>query len=171
MFDIFKRKKQLKAASSEIEKLNALIIDLGAKLFSLQKTINSTLSDKEIIDTVRKANIKLCQQLVELEEKESALKETVKEYSRIIIAEQDKIRKRAGEFYRQENKYKKQIDKMSERLKLETFMTYIEKVAEGVTQEPKKYPTKLKIGKTKVEAYLDKAINKQIKKNKNGNSK
>ena len=120
---------------------------------------------------MRKANIKLCQQLVELEEKESALKETVKEYSRIIIAEQDKIRKRAGEFYRQENKYKKQIDKMSERLKLETFMTYIEKVAEGVKQEPKKYPTKLKIGKTKVEAYLDKAINKQIKKNKNGNSK
>ena len=37
MFDIFKRKKQLKAANSEIEKLNALIIDLGAKLFSLQK--------------------------------------------------------------------------------------------------------------------------------------
>ena len=194
MFDIFKKSKRINLLEKELvlikleqgitlaEKNKELksefdkIAELEAKLFSLQKTTNSTLNDKEIIDTLKKANKKLGSEVVELDDQKFALKIEIQGLQKTIVSERVKISKRAIEL----NKYKKKIDKMSKMLKLETFMTYIDKVAEGVQEDKKnkpkkelskKNPAKFAPLKNSISAYIDKAINNQIKKNKNGNRK
>lgn len=126
---------RIKQLNERLAIKNKIIAEKQKELFSMQKQINLLFNHKDIetaiINDREASNLKIAK----LENEKSVLKEKINECSRIIISERDKTRKRNCEFYEQEDNYKKQIAENRFSIKLETFLTYIEILTEGIEEE------------------------------------